>query len=247
MKDKFSRQNEQYVFPYHYLPHFVADGVPLTGRVLPWGLEYLCYLSYIVAEVQRLSPASILDVGCGDGRFLGMLDDSIGERLGIDLSARAIGFARAFHPQIDYRCTALSEIKKKFALVTVIEVLEHIPDDQLTNFIMELSGRVESSGRLLVSVPTTVLPVNPKHYRHYTIDLLQKQLRCAPFELLKADYIYRDHHFFELLLRLFNNRWWTLNSRVARRCLWRLLQKRIARATRDDGRHLVALFQKGES
>lgn len=244
MNDKFFLQDGQYSFPYHYLPHFDADGLPVLGRQMPWGLEYLCYLNHLVAEVNRRLPGSILDVGCGDGRFLGLLGEKITRRLGIDLSARAIGFARAFHPHIDYRCAALEEIEEIFDLVTAIEVLEHIPDDQLNGFIKALADRIKSGGELLISVPTTVVPVNRKHYRHYTIKLLREQLQSGPFKFVKADYIYRHHHLFELILRLFNNRLWTLNSALIRRYLWQFTQKRIAPATPGDGRHLVALFNK---
>jgi 2-polyprenyl-3-methyl-5-hydroxy-6-metoxy-1,4-benzoquinol methylase len=207
-------------------------------------LEYLCYLLYVVKEVQLLSPRSVLDVGCGDGCFLGMLGQEIERRVGIDLSERAIRFARAFHPEVEYRCEDLQHLEEAFDVVTAIEVLEHIRDDKISGFAQALFERVHRDGRLIVSVPTTVVPVNRKHYRHYTVDLLQDQMRGARFKLIKADYIYRNNLLFEQVLRLLNNRSWSVNSAVVRRCLWRFVQKRIVKAVRQDGRHLIAVFKK---
>ena len=74
MTNKFELQDNQYKFPYHHISYFREDGTPIRMRFLRWGMDYLCYMKHIKDMVLELKPASILDVGCGDGYFLRSLD-----------------------------------------------------------------------------------------------------------------------------------------------------------------------------
>jgi hypothetical protein len=70
---KFVIQASQYEFPYHYLPHFSANGTPRLHRYLAWGLDYLTYTSFVVEQIRQISPRSLLDIGCGDGRLINVV------------------------------------------------------------------------------------------------------------------------------------------------------------------------------
>ena len=177
--EKFQRQELQYRFPYHYIPHLDEEGYATRFRILSWGLEYLCYQLHIAKLVEKCHPTSILDVGCGDGRFLGLLSDTIPRRVGVDLSEKAISYAKAFHPDVDYRCVDIKDLDENFDVITCIEVLEHIPEEQLYSFIKNLFRRCNPGGKLIISVPTKILPVNKKHYRHYDLTLLLGQINST--------------------------------------------------------------------
>jgi 2-polyprenyl-3-methyl-5-hydroxy-6-metoxy-1,4-benzoquinol methylase len=60
------------------------------------GYEYLSYLYFTIKRVVELDFMSLLDVGCGDGRLLFELNQTVtGQRLvGIDYSTRAIELAK---------------------------------------------------------------------------------------------------------------------------------------------------------
>ncbi len=175
--DKFDLQDRHYAFPYHHLPHF-EDGIGFRTRTLGWGLKYLCYLQHILLDIESLRPESILDVGCGDGRLLGMVAGS-SRKLGIDLSERAVGFARVFHPSIEYKVGSVAELVENFDVVTMIEVLEHVPDASVATVLKAVYERLNPGGTLIISVPTTVVKTLAKHYRHYTASLLRQQLESA--------------------------------------------------------------------
>ena len=57
----------------------------------------------IMALVDELAPARVLDVGCGEGRFCRMLAQRGIDATGIDPAAALIAQALALHPQGDYR------------------------------------------------------------------------------------------------------------------------------------------------
>ena len=83
--------------------------------------------------VRELGPADILDVGCGEGYVLGALREE-GIRCplhGIDFSADAIGSARSRVPDATFEvgdALALAEAGRRYDLVLMTEVLEHIPE-----------------------------------------------------------------------------------------------------------------------
>ena len=78
----------------------------------------------LVCEVLGHRPLSVLDVGCGDGSFLGMLGDAK-RRLGIDINAE-IPPSSSF----EYRSLPIEELSEdeRFEVVTSFHSLEHISD-----------------------------------------------------------------------------------------------------------------------
>jgi ubiquinone/menaquinone biosynthesis C-methylase UbiE len=105
----------------------------------------------------RAAPASILDVGCGEGvltrRWARRLGD--GRVVGVDLEDPALRAQWAAHPEpnLEYRvseATALPFADGEFALAAAVEVLEHVPHPERT--VAEMA-RVARGGHLLVSVP----------------------------------------------------------------------------------------------
>lgn len=245
MTDKFKLQDAQYEFPYHYIPH-LADGRARNSRRLRWGVEYLCYQLHLVEQVHAVRPGSILDVGCGDGRFLGLLGPSVPRRKGVDLSESAIRFARAFVPDADFEVIAADRLDDTFDVVSAIEVLEHVPDDGVAGFLRTLAARCRPGGAVLLSVPTTNVPLNPKHYRHYDRALLEQQLAAsgARLDVERVDFVYRNSRLANWIDRVTQNRFLTLEVPALERLRWDHAWRRLRVADPDDGRHLVATLRR---
>ena len=105
----------------------------------------------------KASPASILDVGCGEGVLTHKWAQRLGDRrvVGIDLEDPVIQaeWAKRTAPNLEYRIMKAQNLPfadGEFALASAIEVLEHVPDPQHT--VAEMA-RVARGGHLLVSVP----------------------------------------------------------------------------------------------
>lgn len=243
---KYAMQDAQYAFPYHHIPHVDGNGVPRRTRGLHWGMEYLCYQLHALEMVHALAPRSVLEVGCGDGRFIGSLGTAVSTRVGVDLSESSIRFARAFYPEVQFHCCAAESLKESFDLVAAIEVLEHIPDDSVAGFIDSLGQRARSGGHVLISVPTKNVPLHPKHYRHYDESLLREHVALArvPLEFVTVEHVYAAPVLLEWLLKLTFNRFFVFEAPLLSKFIWRYIWKRARVAGPDRGRHLVALLKR---
>lgn len=163
-----SIQEEQYSFPYHYLSLY-SD--------VHRELIHSHYLSILRTSVELLKPFTgqkLLDVGCGDGRFCFELRHENINTIGIDYSKRAIAFAKAFNPSGKFFVGDITKFSYKnyFDIVTLVEVLEHIPPNDIEKFVASLHQLIKPGGRLLVSVPSINLPIQEKHYQHFTLETL---------------------------------------------------------------------------
>jgi 2-polyprenyl-3-methyl-5-hydroxy-6-metoxy-1,4-benzoquinol methylase len=102
-------------------------------------------------------PASLLDVGCGEGVLVHRWAQRLGpERrvVGIDLEEESIqaGWERRQAPNLEYRVMRAERLpfaEDEFDLASAIEVLEHVPDPEHTLAEMARCAR----RHLLVSVP----------------------------------------------------------------------------------------------
>jgi len=192
----------------------------------------------------ELKPGSILEVGCGDGRLIGSLATPGVQCVGVDLSARAIAFAQAFFPHVDFRVADVATLPETFDVVAAVEVLEHIPDDHLATFMSATMARVRKGGHLIISVPTTCMALNRKHYRHYDLDLLLKHVKLGAHnvELESSQFVFRNSTVFAMLSKFLFNRVWSFEIHALRRVLWRMALRNV-RADSTSGRHLVAAFR----
>ncbi len=240
--DKQKLQDDLYEFPYHYLPILEAGGAVRLHRQLSWGFEYLTYMSFVASVIREHSPQSLLDVGCGDGRLVYMLKNAVPSIVGLDLSERAIAFARAFNPEVEFICGDVSTLSRKFSFATLVEVLEHIPDNDVSKFIQSVGEHIEDNGLLLISVPSINMPLNKKHYRHYTLDLLRQSIPTN-FVIRQHWWLYRRSSLARILGFTLCNRLFTTNWRVIRRVAWFIHQKSTYMADASTGAHLICLTQ----
>ena len=105
----------------------------------------------------RLPPAiRVLDVGCGAGlatEALARLGHSV---LGIDAAGAALAAGRAHAAgqdlAVEYRQATTGDLIRegqRFAAVTALEVIEHVPDQ--AGFLRDLAALLAPGGRLFVS------------------------------------------------------------------------------------------------
>ena len=98
---EYKLQNEQYSFPYHHIPYMDSwhgHRFPTMDRHLWFGFEYLGYNMYLIDQIIKREPKCVLDVGCGDGKFLEMLKEETDNKMylkGIDVSEEAINLAKS--------------------------------------------------------------------------------------------------------------------------------------------------------
>lgn len=245
-QDKAGLQEEEYSFPYHYIPHMGRDGVFSSIQHLDWGYDYLCCVKHIAEKIQAFSPGSMLDVGCGDGRLIHELRSKVERLAGMDFSERSLHFARGFNAHADFLHGDPDDLDEEFDLVSAIEVLEHIPDQGISEFLQKLSRRVKKGGCLLLSVPSTAIPLTPKHYRHYTLELLEAQIAEArlPVEMVSFEYLFRASYFLKKLIHLTKNRFFIFEAAFLQKMIWSYVWNHLRVADEKTGGHLVVCFRK---
>jgi SAM-dependent methyltransferase len=134
----------------------------------------------------------ILDVGCGTGTNLGLLRD-FGAVEGVDPEAAAVEFCHG-RGERRVRQAAGSDLPyedDRFDLITLLDVIEHAPDDQV--LLSEARRVLAPGGRVLVTVPAYAWMWGDQdriahHYRRYTRPLLVESLSQAGLEPLRSSY-----------------------------------------------------------
>ncbi len=146
--------------------------------------------------INRLVPLGhnldIVDVGSGTGGNLALLS-TYGEVYGIEMSERACmicrrkGFSKIYCGKIEDVLPSMSE--KKFDLITLIDVLEHLDDD--IGILGTLRSALKEEGHILVTVPAHPFlwsshDLSHHHKRRYKLNELIWKLNAAG---LKIEYV----------------------------------------------------------
>lgn len=98
---------------------------------------------------------ALLDAGCGTGGFLRWAEQTGAfDRLaGCDLSPHAIDLARARSPALELHVAALDALPQEdhgFDVVTVNDVLQHVPEDRVAASLAECHRVLRGGGHLLL-------------------------------------------------------------------------------------------------
>lgn len=168
-------QEDEYKFPYHYMD-LVNDYERRIGF-----LHYYNRLNTVKELLGPYTGQSILDAGCGDGRFCYELRNENVHLTGVDFSEKALAFARAFVPGVPFiagdLCTL--ELPHKYDGAAMLETVEHIEPSQITTVLIGLSKHLKPGARAVFTVPSVNVPILDKHYQHFSAESFRKALEPA--------------------------------------------------------------------
>jgi len=127
------------------------------------------------SEIAKLCRGKVLDVACGTGT---LADFYAGDYVGVDISDRAIEFARAVRRKdAVFLVSDIFQWKnltgEKFDTIVLAEFLEHIKDD--AELFDMLKNWAVSGCRLIVSVPNADRVPDESHARTFTVPELRKK------------------------------------------------------------------------
>lgn len=200
-------QESEYFFPYHYSPLYLEHSQ----------IPYIAKIDFVKKIISMLDFKSMADVGCGDGFLIYSLKSRLQHKVnprikyiaGYDVSESALRFARAFNPEIKFKTADITQNKldQKFDLLTLIDVIEHLPKSSLKDAVPNLAKSLNQNGLLLITVPSTEIPLGHKHYQHFNKQILENYfsehftlVRIIGFESFSAI----NHLIFNLHLFLAN-------------------------------------------
>ena len=145
-----------------------------------------------------------LDIGCRDCSFSEMILKNFSkvEYFGIDVDSNAVqkAQARGFNAIVADLETSLINVKEKYDLIILSEVLEHLQDPRRA--IELIAKALKHNGKLLLSVPNAFRLKNRllfmlgrefehdyTHLRWFNKNILCRYLECSLLKLKKFEYI----------------------------------------------------------
>lgn len=248
MLDKQQQMQEDcYKFPYHYIPRF-ENGNYSQCIVVRWGYEYISYIYFVIKKLNEIKFNSLIDIGCGDGKFLNEVQNNFKNKLlsGIDYSKRAIQYANLMNPNLRYICGDILKgefIKKQFDVTTLIEVLEHIAPHDIDNFIRASHNLTKTEGRLLITVPTKNTKTHEKHYQHFDVDTLIRIFEPY-YKIAEIKFINKISKLELWLNRLLANRLFITNEPLLVNNIYKLYDKYLLNAEEHNCKRIYAHFKK---
>jgi 2-polyprenyl-3-methyl-5-hydroxy-6-metoxy-1,4-benzoquinol methylase len=138
----------------------------------------------------------LLDVGCATGLFMNAMRQRGWEVTGVDLSPYAAQYARRnFNLEVEVGTIEdIAYASDTFDLVTLWDVLEHVPDPRAT--LKEIARVLKPEGMLALSLPNPVCIEarlfgsywvgwdRPRHLHLFTPAVLARYLQDSGFELI---------------------------------------------------------------
>jgi len=159
------------------------------------GENLKAFFKYFPSNVR----GKLLDVGCGDGRFLKHAKEQGFEIWGIDFDKKAVenvkrnlGFDTVFAMSLEEFYEYAKEKNLKFDVITFFEVLEH--QDKPREFLEMVKGLLKEGGYIAGSVPNResmfieLLRFNhvddypPHHFLRFSKSSLEKALNFVRFK-----------------------------------------------------------------
>ncbi len=213
----------------------------------------------VTAAIEAAAPADgfgdILDIGCGDGLFFPVLR-RFGQPMGLEADASLVSDARPPGEVVVAPFDSRFSPGKSFGLIVMLDVLEHLDDDQAA--IRHAHTLLRPGGTLLLTVPAfrtlwTQHDDLNQHRTRYTRRRLETVLRAGGFTIDHMRYFFHWLVPLKLLVRLKeslvsrpptpasvpghrSNHFWLALSRLEQttwgRIPWPVGTSLIARATR---------------
>lgn len=117
---------------------------------------------HVWPELEKLAQnikdgSSVLDVGCGNGRLLEVLENKKITYLGVDNSEELITLAQKNYPHYSFKVVDILDLKnkinQKFDLVISVAVLHHLPSGKLqVQALEQLKKMLSTDGQIIFSV-----------------------------------------------------------------------------------------------
>ena len=118
------------------------------------GFSDINQINRILKYIPHKKDARILDVGCGNGKMLGYLQEKTDAFIyGFDYSSNAINEAKSLYPNnSEFKCGCIGEIdypKNSFDLIILMDSIYFAPD--LSSFIDQMMDWLKQEGKIFVA------------------------------------------------------------------------------------------------
>ena len=150
-----------------------------------WYKARLKVLSFIFENFKSVKNLSILEIGPGLGNNIEFLCNK-GHLDVLEVDQNFVNYlTNNFKNSINLIYSSLNEVNKKYDVIVMLDVLEHIEYPE--EFMSKCSRLLKKNGNFIISVPAYKFlwsshDIDLKHFRRYTWRTLLKQ--CAGYKVL---------------------------------------------------------------
>lgn len=124
----------------------------------------------------------LLEIGCGEGRGVGLLRDHVENYTGIDKISEVVEKLSIQFPEANFNQSVIPPLSfpdDNFDSIISFQVIEHIKDDK--GYLEEISRVLKPGAIALLTTPNIKMSLsrNPWHIREYTAEELTEL--CTPY------------------------------------------------------------------
>jgi len=143
-------------FDYENIPIGYYDDVLQKGLSSGKGIQANWHNKKFLSVYELIQNCKVhLDYGCGPGTFIG--NYSRLESVGVDISEIQISFAKKkYGTNFEFFNTSQIEqenFNKKFDVITSIELIEHLTDEEILKLLDDLYDLLDEGGILVLTTP----------------------------------------------------------------------------------------------
>ena len=147
-----------------FTTEITSDNIPSDNPI-----HQRLFKAYVIA--QEYVHGDLLEVGCGEGRGIGLMLPKVASFTAIDKIEEALAKLRAQYPQGVFKRMDIPPFgdlpSNHYDVVVSFQVIEHIQDD--TYFLKEIHRVLKPGGTALITTPNRSMSLsrNPWHIREY--------------------------------------------------------------------------------
>jgi 2-polyprenyl-3-methyl-5-hydroxy-6-metoxy-1,4-benzoquinol methylase len=170
--------------------HWAFGGYSDEAKTAAFALAY--FKRILLPHLSKDRNARILDVGCGDGRYMkALVENGYYNIFGIDISEEQVEDARnrlgldrvAVADALEF----LRAQERHYDAILMIDILEHLDLDYSIKVLTAARAALKDNGIVLVQVPNSISPLSfyiygdLTHKRAYTVDSIRQTMLLASF------------------------------------------------------------------
>jgi len=115
--------------------------------------DFAYFDSELGSILRQCQVHRVLEIGFGEGTFLGFCKAKGFKVTGVELSQSLIAVAQSAGYEVVHSDNMQTLSAGEFDLVVAFDVIEHIEGDQILDFFRALAGLMSANGRILVRFP----------------------------------------------------------------------------------------------
>ena len=173
----------------------------------------LTQFKIILNYLSKIKGGKILDIGCGYGWLLSVLNKNKWKRYGVEINYDCHKIAKK---NMDFIFDDINKVKNNtFDVVTLIHVIEHIKNP--IKFLQIIKKKLRKNGVLIIETPDFDSAMariyntkfrllhDPTHITLFSLDSISKLMRNLNFKIIKYEFPFFEGPFFNKnnMLKLF--------------------------------------------